>query len=129
MIASTFGTELAARLREMQDAICAAMSEADGKAFGSDEWEREEGGGGVSRVLEGGELLEKAGVLYSGINGRAIPEVARRENPQLAPDTPYFATGVSLIFHPQNPYVPTVHFNVRYFEVGEVYYGWDLQLQ
>ncbi len=137
MIASPFGIALAARLRDMQRIICDAMSQADGRPFGSDAWERTkgdsegdaEGGGGISRVLEGGELLEKAGVLFSAINGRVIPEVVRRENPRLAKDKPFFATGVSLIFHPRNPHVPAVHFNVRYFEVGEIYWfggGMDL---
>ncbi|MCZ6645773.1 MAG: oxygen-dependent coproporphyrinogen oxidase [SAR324 cluster bacterium] len=129
MIASQFGKELAEQLRGMQNTICDALGAADGADFLSDEWRREEGGGGVSRVLQDGELLEKAGVLFSAINGSAVPEVVLRDNPDLDPATPYFATGVSLIFHPRNPYVPAVHFNVRYFEVGPVYWfggGMDL---
>ena len=129
MIASEFGKQLAAALRAMQDDICRALSAVDGGEFQTDEWRREEGGGGVSRVLEQGQVLEKAGVMFSGINGTAIPEVVLRDNPHIEPGTPYFATGVSLIFHPLNPYVPTVHFNVRYFEVGPVYWfggGMDL---
>lgn len=129
MIASEFGKNLAADLRAMQDRICGAMTAMDGMEFISDEWEREEGGGGVSRVLENGRLLEKAGVMFSAINGTAIPPVVLKENPDIAPGTPYFATGVSLIFHPLNPHVPTVHFNVRYFELGDVYwYGGGMDL-
>ncbi len=129
MEATPFGTELAGRLRGLQDAVCDALAAVDGSPFRSDEWRRDEGGGGISRILEGGAVLEKGGVLYSAINGAAIPEVVLQENPGLDPAAPYFATGVSLIFHPRNPYVPTVHFNVRYFEVGPVYWfggGMDL---
>jgi coproporphyrinogen III oxidase len=129
MIASPFAQTLTDGLRRMQDAICEAITAVDGTPFLTDPWEREEGGGGISRVLEGGPVLEKGGVLFSAINGRAIPEVVRRENPELDERTPYFATGVSLIFHPLNPYVPTVHFNVRYFEIGEVcWFGGGMDL-
>lgn len=130
MIASDFAKDLAAALRGMQDSICDALTAIDGKKkFSTDEWQREEGGGGVSRVLEDGRVLEKAGVMFSGINGTSIPPVVLTDNPGISPDTPYFATGVSLIFHPLNPYVPAVHFNVRYFEVGGVYwYGGGMDL-
>lgn len=129
MIASQFATELTAELRGMQDTICEAMTAIDGGTFISDEWRRDEGGGGISRVLEDGAVLEKAGVMYSAINGTSIPPVVLQDNPDLKPGTPYFATGVSLIFHPRNPHVPTVHFNVRYFEIGDVYwYGGGMDL-
>lgn len=127
--ATPFGLGIAQALQDMQDTICAAVSAADGQSFHEDLWQREQGGGGRSRVLEGGGLIEKGGVLYSGINGSPLPPVVLRENPDIDPQTPFFATGVSLIFHPRNPYVPTVHFNVRYFEVGDVYWfggGMDL---
>lgn len=129
MIASDFGEDLAGALRAMQDEICDAMTAIDGRPFATDEWQREEGGGGVSRVLENGGVLEKAGVMFSAINGTAIPSVVLKDNPDIAPGTPYFATGISLIFHPLNPYVPTVHLNVRYFEVAGVYwYGGGMDL-
>ena len=127
--ASPFGLGVADALQAMQETICAAISAADGQPFHEDLWQREQGGGGRSRVLEGGGLIEKGGVLYSGINGSPLPPVVLRENPDIDPATPFFATGVSLIFHPRNPHVPTVHFNVRYFEVGDVYWfggGMDL---
>lgn len=127
--ASPFGLGVAQALQAMQDAICATVSAADGRPFHEDVWLREQGGGGRTRVLEGGGLIEKGGILYSGINGSPLPPVVLRENPDIDPRTPFFATGVSLILHPWNPYVPTVHFNVRYFEVGDVYWfggGMDL---
>src|SRR3972149_5956313 len=115
--ASESGTRIARELARMQDAICAALSGVDGQPFGRDAWSRAEGGGGVSRVLEGGGTFEKGGVLFSQINGREIPKVVLEEHPDLEGKS-YFATGVSLILHPRNPHVPTVHFNGRYFEVG-----------
>ena len=129
LTASAHGRRTAAALLALQERLCAEIGTQDGHAFGRDPWQRAEGGGGVSRVLEDGGVIEKGGVLYSAINGRTIPPVVLEEHPELRPDTPYFATGVSLILHPHNPYVPTVHFNVRYLEVGEVYwYGGGMDL-
>jgi coproporphyrinogen III oxidase len=127
--ASEHGLRTATTLLSLQHKLCARLGELDGTAFGRDIWRRAEGGGGVARVLEGGAVYEKGGVLYSAINGRDLPPVVLAEHPDVPPGTPYFATGVSLILHPLNPYVPTVHFNVRYFEVGEVYwYGGGMDL-
>jgi len=127
--ASAHGQRTAAALQALQTRLCEAIAAEDGHAFGRDPWSHAEGGGGLSRVLEGGEVIEKGGVLYSAINGRAIPPVVLQEHPEVRPGTPFFATGVSLILHPRNPYVPTVHFNVRYFEVGDVYwYGGGMDL-
>ncbi|MBI3993062.1 MAG: oxygen-dependent coproporphyrinogen oxidase [Candidatus Lambdaproteobacteria bacterium] len=129
MHATDFGRSLAVRLQTLQDELCDVLGGLDGGRFGDDRWTREQGGGGRSRVLEDGALIEKGGVLFSGINGSPLPDVVRREHPGLLADAVYFATGVSLIVHPRSPYVPTVHFNVRYFEVGDVYWfggGMDL---
>lgn len=129
MIATEFGLGVANDLKAMQDRICTSIETADGSPFHEDLWEREQGGGGRSRVLEGGGIIEKGGVLFSGINGKPLPEVVLRDHPELDAGDTYFATGVSLILHPHNPYVPTVHFNVRYFEVGDIYWfggGMDL---
>ena len=129
MHATDFGRTLAANLQTLQDQICDVLGGLDGGTFGDDRWTREQGGGGRSRVLEDGPLIEKSGVLFSGIKGRPLPDVVRRENPELPAEAVYFATGVSLIIHPRNPYVPTVHFNVRYFEVGDIFWfggGMDL---
>ena len=127
--ASPHGKRTADALRTLQDELCASLGEEDGRQFGRDPWDRAEGGGGLSRVIEEGGVFEKGGVLFSAINGAGIPPVVLAEHPELEPDSPYFATGVSLILHPRNPYLPTVHFNVRYFEVGEVYwYGGGMDM-
>ena len=128
--ATTHGLAVEEAMRAMQERICAALGAEDGQEFASDPWLRAEGGGGISRVLEEGALFEKGGVMFSAINGNQLPQVVLREHPEIAPDTPFFATGVSLIMHPRNPYVPTVHYNVRYFEVGEAvfWYGGGMDL-
>ena len=104
-------TRAAATFRNLQDRICAAVEAADGEArFAEDHWERPGGGGGRTRVLSGGAVFEKAGVGFSEVHGELTPEFAK----QLPGDGQSFtATGVSLVFHPRNPHVPTVHLNVR----------------
>lgn len=129
MIATDHGRRTAEALRGLQENLCERLAGADGRAFGRDRWQRGEGGGGISRVIEEGGVFEKGGVLYSAIDGADLPPVVLQEHPEVAPGTPYFATGVSLILHPHNPFVPTVHFNVRYFEAGEVFwYGGGMDL-
>jgi len=127
--ASPHGLATAQALLEQQRILCETLSGLDGRSFGADPWRKPEGGGGISRVLEEGGVFEKGGVMFSAINGSGLPPVVLKEHPDLSPSTPFFATGVSLILHPRNPYVPTVHFNVRYFEVGPVYwYGGGMDL-
>jgi len=129
MIATEFGNSTAEKLRGLQDKICEALAREDGKPFREERWQREEGGGGISRVLEQGNVFEKGAVLFSGINGANLPEFVTRENPGIQAGVPFFASGLSLILHPENPYVPTVHFNVRYFEVGpEFWFGGGMDL-
>ncbi len=101
-------------LLQLQDAICEALQKEDGKAFREDSWEREEGGGGRSRVLEEGNLFEKAGVNFSHVFGTQLPASATAQRPELAGRS-FQAMGVSLVIHPRNPYVPTSHANVRFF--------------
>jgi coproporphyrinogen III oxidase len=101
-------------LTDLQDRIVARMEALDGGRFGRDEWARAEGGGGVSRILEGGELLERAGVGFSHVTGTKLPPSASAHRPGIA-GQPWEAMGVSLVFHPRNPHVPTVHMNVRFF--------------
>ncbi len=117
----------------LQDKICSALEEIDGTTnFREDLWEREGGGGGRTRVLENGGVFEKAGVNFSAVQGE-LPEIlARQMASQLAvklgkeadnnieAGQDFFATGVSLVLHPHNPYVPTTHANFRYFEQGEL---------
>jgi coproporphyrinogen III oxidase len=103
-------------LRALQDRICIAIERADGSAhFQEDTWLRPEGGGGRSRVLKSGAVFEQAGIGFSEVSGDALPASASARRPQLA-GAPWRALGVSLVFHPRNPYLPTTHMNVRYFE-------------
>jgi coproporphyrinogen III oxidase len=98
----------------LQEGIVARMESLDGGKFLRDEWKRPEGGGGISRLLEGGKLLERAGVGFSHVTGLKLPPSASAHRPEIA-GRPWEAMGVSLVFHPVNPYVPTVHMNVRFF--------------
>ncbi|MCD5327576.1 oxygen-dependent coproporphyrinogen oxidase [Chromobacterium piscinae] len=102
-------------LLDLQDRICAALEQADGKAqFAEDAWSREAGGGGRSRVLAGGGVFEQAGVNFSHVYGDALPASATAHRPELAGRC-FEAMGVSLVIHPSNPHVPTSHANVRFF--------------
>ena len=104
-----------AYLLDLQDRICHALESEDGKAtFLEDNWEREEGGGGRSRVMEGGQVFEKVGINFSDVLGNQLPASATAKRPQLA-GASFRAMGVSLVVHPNNPHVPSTHMNVRYF--------------
>lgn len=106
-------------LRELQDRICAAVEQIDGSArFVEDAWTRAAGGGGRTRVLREGALFEQAGVNFSRVHGDKLPPSATAHRPELAGGS-FIATGVSLVLHPRNPYVPTTHANVRYFEASK----------
>ncbi|HKV41833.1 MAG TPA: oxygen-dependent coproporphyrinogen oxidase [Blastocatellia bacterium] len=105
----------------LQGEICSALESADGKAsFREDTWQRAGGGGGRTRVLENGALLEKAGVNFSSVHGELLPAVASKM--PIGTGNSFFATGVSLVLHPWSPMVPTVHANFRYLERGNA--GW-----
>ncbi|MEE2779049.1 MAG: oxygen-dependent coproporphyrinogen oxidase [Myxococcota bacterium] len=102
----------------LQDTICAVLERLDGAAtFREELWTRDAGGGGRTRVLEGGDVFEKAGVNTSCVFG-VVPAALESEMPGEAPE--FYATGVSLVLHPVNPHVPTVHANYRYIERGKV---------
>ncbi len=102
-------------LLDLQDRICNGLARLDGgEGFREDAWERAEGGGGRTRVLEGGKVFEKAGVNFSHVHGDALPPSATAARPELAGRS-FEALGVSLVIHPENPYVPTSHANVRFF--------------
>ena len=99
----------------LQDRICAELAAADGgMGFREDAWERPEGGGGRTRVMEDGAVFEKAGVNFSQVSGMRLPPSATAQRPELAGRS-FQALGVSLVIHPRNPYVPTSHANVRFF--------------
>jgi coproporphyrinogen III oxidase len=103
-------------LRRLQERICAAVERVDGEThFLEEAWTRPAGGGGRTRVLTDGAVFEQAGVNFSRVNGDTLPPSATAHRPQLAGGG-FVATGVSLVLHPRNPYVPTTHANVRYFE-------------
>lgn len=99
---------------DLQSRIIAAMEEVDGKSFITDSWDRPDGGGGISRVLEDGNVFERGGVNFSHVMGDKLPPSAAASRPELA-GRKWEAMGVSLVLHPRNPYVPTVHMNVRFF--------------
>jgi len=101
-------------LTGLQDAIVARLEAIDGGAFRRDAWERPEGGGGVSRLIEDGAVLERGGVNFSDVRGAALPPSATAARPELA-GRAWQAMGVSLVLHPRNPRAPTVHMNVRMF--------------
>lgn len=102
--------------RGLQDEMCQALENADGKGlFHEDGWQRAAGGGGRSRVLNEGAVFEQAGVNFSHVHGAQLPASASVRNPELAQIEQFEALGVSLVVHPSNPYVPTSHFNVRFF--------------
>jgi coproporphyrinogen III oxidase len=106
-----------AYLRELQDRICSEIEEletAAGGAFVEDTWDRPQGGGGRSRVLEQGSVVEKGGVNFSHVMGDHLPKSASVRRPELEGRS-FEAMGVSVIFHPNNPYAPTSHMNVRFF--------------
>ncbi|WP_305416941.1 oxygen-dependent coproporphyrinogen oxidase [Photobacterium leiognathi] len=102
-------------LLDLQDRICQALEQQETTvSFEQDQWQREEGGGGRSRVLRNGEIFEQAGVNFSHVYGAEMPASATAHRPELA-GRRFEAMGVSLVIHPRNPYVPTSHANVRFF--------------
>lgn len=104
-----------AYLMSLQDSICKRIEQLDGEArFQQDAWQREQGGGGRSRVMKNGAVFEQAGVGFSHVHGAQLPKSATAHRPELE-GRDFNACGVSLVFHPKNPHVPTVHMNVRFF--------------
>ncbi len=107
----------------LQSSIIEALQAEDGKAFATDAWTREPGaplqGDGKTQCLEDGNLLERGGCNFSHVRGAAMPPSATQNRPELA-GAPFVAMGVSLVFHPRSPHVPTVHMNVRMFAARPV---------
>ena len=101
-------------LMQLQDRIVRELAAVDGRAFHADNWQRAEGGGGKSCVIEEGGVFERGGVNFSHVTGNALPPSATAARPELA-GRAWDALGVSLVLHPRNPYAPTVHMNVRFF--------------
>ena len=102
----------------LQTSIVAALEGIDGARFRRDDWQRPAGGGGISMSLENGNVLERAGVLFSHVSGKELPPSATGHRPHLA-GRAWEGLGVSLVLHPRNPYAPTVHLNVRHFTTAD----------
>lgn len=118
----SFRDEVAQRFKAVQDHICAFLDAENGVRFHEDNWTYDKGdGGGRTRVYDGGDLLEKGGVNFSALTGASLPASAATAF-KIPDGTPFFATGVSLVMHPHNPLVPTIHLNIRYFEAGDVHW-------
>ena len=107
---------------DLQDEICQGLEKVDGKAkFQQDSWEREEGGGGRSRVMKDGDIFEQGGVNFSEVWGKNLPPSILKQRPE-ADGHEFYATGTSMVLHPKSPFIPTVHLNYRYFEAGPVWW-------
>jgi len=101
--------------QQIQDEICAALEMVDGKAkFEEEKWEREGGGGGRTRIIQNGNIFEKGGVNFSAVHGQ-LPAIMKKALNVEQDD--FFATGVSIVIHPNHPMVPIIHMNIRYFEM------------
>jgi coproporphyrinogen III oxidase len=101
-------------LLDLQENIVSRLQDIDGLSFRTDQWDRPEGGGGISRLIEEGRVLERGGVNFSHVLGKQLPPSATAQRPELA-GRAWEAMGLSLVLHPRNPYAPTVHMNVRLF--------------
>ncbi len=120
--------QIASTYKALQAEICAGLENLDGKAtFSSDNWERTEGGGGLTRVIKEGDLLEKGGVAFSAVHGPVSHPMKSQLNLE---GESFFATGISIVLHPHNPHVPIIHMNVRYFELdnGTYWFGGGIDL-
>ena len=116
--------QVADAYKQIQDEICAGLELADGKGkFEEELWTREGGGGGRTRIIQNGNVLEKGGVNYSAVEGK-LPENIKKAFSVSEDD--FFATGVSIVIHPNNPWIPIIHMNIRYFEMisGEKELRW-----
>lgn len=108
-------TEIETYLKDLQQRICESIEQHEPEArFISDEWQRTEGGGGITRVIANGKVIEKGGVNFSSIEGASMPATATAHRPELAGRS-FKAMGLSIVMHPVNPYAPTSHANVRFF--------------
>lgn len=109
--------QVAERYQEIQDEICRGLETLDGGArFVEELWQRDGGGGGRTRIIQQGNAIERGGVNFSAVHG-VLPEPVRKAFG--VDETDFFATGVSIVIHPRNPFVPIIHMNIRYFELNE----------
>ena len=119
---------IANEMKALQSRICKRLEDIDGVSkFIQDDWVREEGGGGTTKIIRKGDLIEKGGVAFSAVHG-PVSEIMKK---QLGLEgNEFFATGVSIVLHPNNPHVPIIHMNVRYFELndGTFWFGGGIDL-
>jgi len=114
--------QIAAGYQTIQDEICLALEQCDGKAkFEQELWEREGGGGGRTRILQNGNIFERGGVNFSAVEGKLPPTMKKALNVE---QDDFFATGVSIVIHPNHPMVPIIHMNIRYFEMPDSDVKW-----
>ncbi len=120
--------EIAEIYKQIQDHICDELTKHDGEGkFREDAWERPEGGGGRTRIFEGGKIIEKGGVAFSAVGGKTPEKILSKLG---LDEADFFATGVSIVLHPHNPFVPIIHMNIRYFEMdnGVHWFGGGIDL-
>lgn len=120
--------EITAAFQEIQNEICSGLERIEGKGkFIEDKWEREGGGGGLTKVIQNGNVIEKGGVNFSAVHGE-VP--AFLKSVEMKSGETFFATGVSIVIHPHNPFVPIIHMNIRYFEMsnGNCWFGGGIDL-
>src|SRR5258708_39122679 len=98
---------------DLQNRLVAELERVEGRSFRGDHWQRSEGGGGESRIIEGGDVFERGGVNFSRVHGERLPPSASAARPQPA-GRAFEAAGVTLVMHPRNPFVPAVHINKRF---------------
>lgn len=109
--------QIAAEYKKIQDEICTSLEKADGlSSFEEEIWQREGGGGGRTRIIRNGNVIEKGGVNFSAVHGK-LPEAIKKSFK--VDNDEFFATGVSIVIHPKNPWVPIIHMNIRYFELND----------
>ncbi len=124
----TMRTEITDWFKSLQDNICQSLEEADQKGkFQEDLWERKAGGGGRTRILKNGNIIEKGGVNFSEVHGKTPENILQALK---LPEADFYATGVSIVMHPKSPMMPIIHMNVRYFEMsnGTWWFGGGIDL-
>jgi coproporphyrinogen III oxidase len=120
--------QISTKFKELQDYICQSLEQLDGKAsFQEDLWERNDGGGGRTRIISNGAIFEKGGVNFSEVFGPVTPMMKSQLN---LDGNEFYATGVSIVLHPKNPFHPIMHMNVRYFEMdsGKYWFGGGIDM-
>jgi coproporphyrinogen III oxidase len=117
---------ISGRFKKLQDHICGEIEKLDGQSFREDSWTRANGGGGRTRIIQG-DIIEKGGVNFSEVYGEVTPMM--RKNTEINADE-FFASGVSIVLHPNSPHIPIIHMNVRYFELsnGKYWFGGGIDL-